>query len=88
MSRRCCYHRQRIVPFLEQDQIQAQAQAQDQDQDQFVRNVFRDIGNGDVHVDVDNVSVAVAVLVAVGLATGALEPEILRGYLDQLIART
>lgn len=88
MSRRCCYSRHRVEPqlSLRAGQVQGQAQDQDQDQDQYVRNIFRDIGNGDVHVEIDNVSVAVAVLVALGFATGVIDAQALRGYLDRLLA--
>ncbi len=41
-------------------------------------------GNSNVNLTIDNTTVLVSVLVAVGVLTGALEPEALRTLVDQL----
>jgi len=87
MSRRChCRNWQPVtVQRGANNQIQDQTQVADQDQDQYLRTIFRNIGNGDVRVHVDNVSVAVAVLASIGVALGALAPEELQGLVGRLL---
>jgi hypothetical protein len=88
MYRECCGHN-REPERVSNTQVRAfnQDQDQDVDQDQRLRSVFRNIGNGDVVVKIDNESVAVLVLASLGLVTGALDPATYRGYIDKLMTR-
>ena len=60
------------------------SQVQDQDQDQNLRTVFREIGNNNLHVNIDNTNVIVLVLVILGVLTGAVATDELGSVIETM----